>query len=90
MAKILALPSERAELRLETVLKSVQANKHFRGNVRVETSRNTEEFFDDVVITCPLGWLKRNKQAISPLYPRVSDAIDSMSFGRLEKVSLQV
>jgi hypothetical protein len=38
------------------------------------------------VITTPLGWLKKNKDAIRPLAPRISDAINSISYGRLEKV----
>lgn len=43
--------------------------------------------FDEVVVTCPLGWLKRNKSAFTPeLPPRLIQAIDSISYGRLEKV----
>jgi len=40
-----------------------------------------------VVVTCPLGWLKRNKGAFTPkLPPRLLDAIDNISYGRLEKI----
>ncbi|KAE8145096.1 FAD/NAD(P)-binding domain-containing protein [Aspergillus avenaceus] len=43
--------------------------------------------FDEIVVTCPLGWLKRNKSAFNPeLPPRLVQAIDSISYGRLEKV----
>lgn len=40
-----------------------------------------------MVVTCPLGWLKKNKSMFSPpLTPRLSAAIDNISYGRLEKV----
>ncbi|KAF2169876.1 hypothetical protein M409DRAFT_64858 [Zasmidium cellare ATCC 36951] len=43
--------------------------------------------FDEVVVTCPLGWLKGNKAAFEPeLTPRLSSAIDSISYGTLDKV----
>lgn len=52
------------------------------------TTGSGERFqFDEVVITCPLGWLKRNKSAFVPsLPPRLLQAIDSISYGRLEKI----
>lgn len=38
-------------------------------------------------MTCPLGWLKRNKSAFYPeLSPHLHQAIDNISYGRLEKV----
>ncbi|RCI16021.1 hypothetical protein L249_1971 [Ophiocordyceps polyrhachis-furcata BCC 54312] len=43
--------------------------------------------FDDVVVTCPLGWLKRNVEAFEPpLPPRLSQAIGAIGYGCLEKV----
>ncbi|TKA66882.1 hypothetical protein B0A55_08185 [Friedmanniomyces simplex] len=43
--------------------------------------------FDEVVVTAPLGWLKRNKAVFSPaLPPRLSRAIDSIGYGTLDKV----
>lgn len=43
--------------------------------------------FDEVVISCPLGWLKGNKDAFEPaLPPRLSSAIDGISYGTLDKV----
>lgn len=43
--------------------------------------------FDDVVVTAPLGWLKRNLDAFEPaLPPRMTQAINSLGFGCLEKV----
>jgi hypothetical protein len=53
----------------------------------VKTANGSQAQFDDVVVTCPLGWLKRNKSAFNPGLPlRISSAIDKISYGRLEKV----
>ncbi|KJZ72059.1 hypothetical protein HIM_08514 [Hirsutella minnesotensis 3608] len=44
-------------------------------------------YFDEVVVTCPLGWLKRNVDKFTPsLPPRLTQAIDSIGYGCLEKV----
>ena len=53
----------------------------------VTTSDGKKQYFDDVVVTVPLGWLKQHKESIHHLHPRIASAIDSISFGRLEKVS---
>jgi hypothetical protein len=43
--------------------------------------------FDEVIVTSPLGWLKEHKKAFEPELPqRLSDAIDSISYGHLDKV----
>ncbi|KAF4627745.1 hypothetical protein G7Y89_g10408 [Cudoniella acicularis] len=89
MAKIAELPLARAKLRLGTVMTSVEVSSNEQGRVCVKTSKGTAEFFDDVVVTTPLGWLKRNKEAIHPLSPRISEAIESISYGRLEKVIIE-
>lgn len=50
-------------------------------------SEGTEFIFDELVVTCPLGWLKQNKTSFSPDLPqRLSQAIDNISYGQLEKV----
>lgn len=55
--------------------------------VTVVTADGKSQSFDEVVVTTPLGWLKQHKDAIKPLSPRLSKALDDVSFGRLEKVS---
>jgi hypothetical protein len=43
--------------------------------------------FDEVVVTSPLGWLKRHMEAFEPELPaRLSKAINSIAYGCLEKV----
>ncbi|KAJ5577566.1 uncharacterized protein N7459_006530 [Penicillium hispanicum] len=55
--------------------------------VTVQTASGERYQLDDVVVTCPLGWLKRNTQAFTPaLPPRLLEAINNISYGRLEKV----
>lgn len=51
------------------------------------TAAGTRYIFDEVVTTFPLGWLKQNKGVFTPpLPPRLSRAIDNISYGQLEKV----
>lgn len=55
--------------------------------VTVTTDKGEKLDFDEVVMTTPLGWLKKNKSAFEPPLPkRVAKAIDSISYGCLEKV----
>lgn len=43
--------------------------------------------YDEVVITTPLGWLKRNKHVFEPpLTPRLDQAIQNIGYGTLDKV----
>ncbi|GAB7340300.1 hypothetical protein MBLNU457_6756t1 [Dothideomycetes sp. NU457] len=53
----------------------------------ISTADGKPEEFDEVVVTTPLGWLKRNKTAFKPsLEPRIEKAIDSIGYGCLDKV----
>ncbi len=55
--------------------------------VTVVTEDGNRQVFDGVVMTTPLGWLKRNKEMFVPsLGKRLLNAIDSISVGHLEKV----
>lgn len=57
------------------------------GKVMVESSDGQTHVFDEVVVTAPLGWLKRNICAFNPPLPdRLSRAIGSIGYGCLEKV----
>ncbi|KAK4119249.1 FAD/NAD(P)-binding domain-containing protein [Parathielavia appendiculata] len=59
-----------------------------RQAVTVTTSYGQTLSFDEVVMTTPLGWLKRNHTAVfnPPLPPRLNDAIANISLSQLEKV----
>ncbi|KAL6864022.1 FAD/NAD(P)-binding domain-containing protein [Trichoderma novae-zelandiae] len=55
--------------------------------VRVQLKDGHTLAFDEVVVTCPLGWLKRNLTAFDPpLPPVLTKAIGSIGYGSLEKV----
>jgi hypothetical protein len=54
--------------------------------VTVEFANGGMELFDEVVITAPLGWLKRNQNAFEPALPkRISEAISGLGYGNLDK-----
>ncbi|KAJ5514054.1 hypothetical protein N7463_003606 [Penicillium fimorum] len=82
---------EKAEIRLNEPVTNINAplrnefeTKH---QVTVTTAIGTTYNFDEVVVTCPLGWLKQNTSAFTPaLPPRLEQAITNVSYGRLEKV----
>ncbi|KAF2278722.1 amine oxidase [Westerdykella ornata] len=56
-------------------------------SVTIETESGQGETFDEVVMTAPLGWLKRNNDAFTPELPnRLKQAIDAIGYGHLDKV----
>jgi hypothetical protein len=55
--------------------------------VKVELDGKNTLTFDEVVMTAPLGWLKRNHDAFEPELPsRLKQAITSIGYGHLDKV----
>jgi hypothetical protein len=78
-----------ADLRLSTKVTSVSSTISSSSNpsLTITTATNEKLTFDEVIMTTPLGWLKRNLATISPsLPPRLMTAVKNMSYGRLEKV----
>ncbi|MCJ1455108.1 hypothetical protein MMC28_005462 [Mycoblastus sanguinarius] len=81
----------KADLHLSTKVTSITSNSESdqERSVTVTTASNKIHTFDEVILTCPLGWLKRNLSSFSPpLPPRLSRSIKNISYGRLEKVYL--
>ncbi|KAH9828527.1 Lysine-specific histone demethylase 1A [Teratosphaeria destructans] len=79
-----------ADLRLRSIVTRIESNGGTEDGSRepsiiiADGSRHT---FDEVIVTTPLGWLKRNKHAFQPRLPdRLSQAIDSIGYGTLDKV----
>ena len=87
MSKLSALPVEKDCIMYNTVMASTVAEDWPEDGVSVMTTDGKRLQSDAVVITAPLGYLKRHKDSIRPLDDRLSKAIDSISYGRLEKVS---
>ena len=81
---------EGAELRVGRKAERVRTNTkegNAKGKVAVRTTSGEEEEFDEVVVTVPLGYLKRNPGMFDPaLPPRLTSAIDSLGYGNLDKV----
>lgn len=51
------------------------------------TNKGSEQIFDELVVTTPLGWLQRNPNAFEPQLPqRISKAISALGYGNLDKV----
>jgi hypothetical protein len=56
--------------------------------VTVELEGKENETFDEVVMTAPLGWLKRNMAAFEPQLPmRLKEGIEAIGYGHLDKAS---
>ena len=79
---------ERANILLNHKVSSiVTRDQSGNGKVSITTANGEEQSFDEVVMTAPLGWLKRNKAAFKPaLKPRLEAAIDHIGYGCLDKV----
>ena len=55
--------------------------------VTVRIANGDSMDFDEVIVTTPLGWLKQHKDVFEPtLPPRISQAIDNIGYGTLDKV----
>lgn len=60
-----------------------------KDKVKIQVAGGQTLEFDEAVVTAPLGWLQRHLDAFEPALPaRTAKAIQSISYGCLEKVSL--
>ncbi|KAK7908217.1 amine oxidase [Apiospora marii] len=82
----IAKPAEEgADIRLSTTVAQINAQDDV-DRVTLVTDKCVLEF-DEVVVTSPLGWLQQHPEAFVPaLPPRLTKAINSISYGCLEKV----
>ena len=75
-----------ADVVLSTQVSSIESGAPSEQKVTITTSEGGAESFDAVVLTVPLGLLKRSIPALKPDLPsRMSSAIENISYGRLEK-----
>ncbi|KAK0726974.1 hypothetical protein B0T26DRAFT_110426 [Lasiosphaeria miniovina] len=78
-----------ADIRYQTRISEIYGKSTTANNdlVNVKTTDGHSFEFNEVVVAAPLGWLKQNPQAfIPPLPPRMTEAIQSLGYGCLEKV----
>jgi hypothetical protein len=55
--------------------------------ITVQTRSGKSFVFDQVVVTCPLGWLKKNLQVFNPPLPdKLQNAVGNLGLSQLEKV----
>lgn len=89
LGEIARTPLKKADIRLgEKIVKVQTSPRNVEGSkVNLTTEKGETLSFDEVLMTTPLGWLKRNKDAFEPaLPPRLLAGIDGISVGHLEKV----
>lgn len=84
-----AVPLAKADVQLSTKVVGIISSadeESGRARVTVQTQNGTTQTFDDIVMTIPLGCLKRGKHIFKPpLTSGLTAAIDSISVGNLEK-----
>lgn len=87
LAKIVE-PALKATIRFRCkVTKLIASETDNDSRVRVEIEGEENQAFDEVVMTAPLGWLKRNMDAFAPELPkRLQEGISSIGYGHLDKV----
>jgi len=91
LARIAKSALQGAEIRFEKKVKrTIARGTEDKPRVTVELTEGEPLVFDEVVLTTPLGWLKKNKEAFQPELPgRLVQAIDAIGYGHLDKVSAQ-
>lgn len=87
--EVAAVPLAGADVHLSTKVEGIASSDGQgvgRSRVTVKTDTGTTHDFDEVVVTLPLGCLKRGKDIFTPpLTPSLTAAIDAISVGHLEK-----
>ena len=72
-------------IRLNCEVTRIASNQ--TGLVKVEAADDYQNVFDDVIVTAPLGWLKRNENVfLPPLTQEISHAIRDLGYGNLDRV----
>ena len=80
---------EKAEVKLETRVTAIKGRKQEGEKVEVRVIGGDNYEFDEVVMTAPLGWLKRNKDVfVDGLTKDLDKAIDAIGYGALDKACL--
>ena len=88
LASIFSAVKNKATVRLNSEVTKIENNP--TGTVDIEAAGGYQGTFDGVIVTAPLGWLKRNTHGFGPpLPPRISTAIRSLGYGTLEKVFIR-
>ncbi|KAH7304239.1 hypothetical protein B0I35DRAFT_363495 [Stachybotrys elegans] len=85
---LLETTRDKCTLRLNCEVTSIIS--HSPDVVQVDSTDGFSAVFGQVIVTTPLGWLKRNHDAFyPPLPPKISNAIQSLGYGNLDKVFIK-
>jgi hypothetical protein len=87
--EVVAAPAlQKGQIKFEHVVNKISSTSEANSpSVTVSVLGKGKQTFDEVIVTCPLGWLKRNKHVFEPALPtRISQAIASLGYGNLDKV----
>lgn len=90
--RLLLAVGHKATLCLNCEVTSIASDPRPTGSpgVTINASDGFSGTFDDVIVTAPLGWLKRNSHVFSPpLSPPLGTAIQSLGYGNLDKVFIR-
>lgn len=80
---------ENARILKNTTVSEIHYGYGAKDMIQLQTTSGAVYVFDEVVSTTPLGWLKQNKAAFKPALPaNLSNAIDAIGYGCLEKVTI--
>jgi len=84
----IAEPVLKADLRFGHKVKKITSDfNEDRPSVSVDIEGGESQNFDELVMTAPLGWLKRNMNAFEPeLSGRLRQGIEAIGYGNLDKV----
>ncbi|KAH8882317.1 FAD/NAD(P)-binding domain-containing protein [Thozetella sp. PMI_491] len=80
---------DRASVLLNTAVTSILTpqSRELERQVQVTVTSGATFLFDEVVMSVPLGWLKRNLAAFTPPLPeRLARAVQSLGLAHLEKI----
>lgn len=83
----IAEPALKSDIKFRHKVVKIVSKEGDDPQVTVEVEGKDSQTFDEVVMTAPLGWLKKNLDAFEPEVPqRVRQGIESIGYGTLDKV----
>jgi hypothetical protein len=87
----IAAPAVKSGIKFGHTVKKLVSKSGVEGEdprVTIELEGRESETFDEVVMTAPLGWLKKHLDAFEPELPqRLQEGIQAIGYGHLDKVS---
>jgi flavin-dependent amine oxidoreductase len=88
VSEVISRPArEGADIKLNQTVQKIFGRAEDSNMVSVETTDGSKFNFDELVLTTPLGWLKKHLDAFQPAVPeRFQQAVEALGYGNLDKV----